>query len=117
MKFYCAEDIENLTAQGKKELILDEETTLTDLARDMVRQLGITIVKRSRADAAWPATASLDHSQGQVAFPVKPKGCQHGPLSSGRHETLQNTGFKTSGMVVDQLVELVRQSSRKSSTD
>jgi hypothetical protein len=117
VKFYCAEDIENLAAQGKKELILDESTARTDLARDVARQLGIAIVNGSRAAAAQPVPASGDRSQGRAALPAKPKGCQHGPLSSGRREIPQPNSSKTSGAVIDQLVELVRQSSRKPSAD
>jgi hypothetical protein len=117
VKFYCAEDIENLAAQGKKELILDENTALTDLARDMARQMGIEIVNGSQAAAARPATASGGRSQGQAALPARPKGCKHGPLSCGRREMAQPNGSKTSGAVVDQLVDLVRQSSRRPSTD
>lgn len=117
MKFYCAEDIENLAAQGKNELILDENTALTDLARDMARQLGIAIVNGSRAAAAQPVPSSGGRSQVQAALPAKPKGCQHGPLSSSQSGTVQPNGSKTSGAVVDQLVDLVRQSSRKPSAD
>ena len=53
--FYCMEDMEQLAAQGTKELVLDEATVLTDLARDAARRLGISLVYRSRAVRTTPA--------------------------------------------------------------
>ena len=39
--FWTAQDIENLAAQGKRELVIDDTAVLTDLARHMADQLGI----------------------------------------------------------------------------
>jgi len=52
--FYSAEGIEQLAAQGAQELILDETTVVTDLARDTARRLGISLVYRSRGASAAP---------------------------------------------------------------
>jgi hypothetical protein len=105
--FYSAQDIENLAAQGVCELVADENTVLTDLARDMAGQLGIKLVTGGRPTAASSAPVS------GAAAPsgAKPKGCQHGPLSggsatSGGAAPAQRAG---SSPVMDELVGAVRQ--------
>ncbi len=84
MKYICSQDIENLAAQGKKELVLDGETVIMDLARDMARMLGITIVDSKHpgpnsspsrsvpAPALAPTTCNSTPASGS-----KPRGCQH----------------------------------------
>ncbi len=119
MKFYCTEDIENLAAQGKKELILDEGTVLTDLARETARQLGIALVvgRLTAPDrTVLPAVAAASNGTSQAALKLgaKPKGCQHAPLLVAAGQEHSN-GHQNSGGVVDQLVELVRQSASKRS--
>jgi len=129
VKYICMEDIENLAAQGKKELVVDEGTVLMDLARDMARQLGIAIVEGSRPAPAKATTPSAPLPPAKTASPVapapsapaaaptlgaKPKGCQHGPMPvTARQE--QPKSLPNSEGVVDQLVELVRQSAGKRS--
>ena len=141
MKYICMEDIENLAAQGKKELVVDENTVLMDMARDMARQLGITIVDGSRpapakvnppavsaapakvtspATPAAPARAASPVASARVreAAPkpgAKPKGCQHGALPVVAARPEQPKSQPGSDGVVDQLVELVRQSTGKRS--
>jgi hypothetical protein len=125
------EDIESLAAQGKKELVVDENTVLMDLARDMARQLGIAIVDGSHpapakanppstppsapAKAASPVAAAPAVRDAAPKLGAKPKGCQHGklPVVAARQEQPKN--HPSSGGVVDQLVELVRQSTGKRS--
>ncbi len=141
MKYICMEDIENLAAQGKKELVVDGNTVVMEMARDMARQMGITIVDGTRpapakanppagsaapAKVTSPATpagaaraASPVAAAGGEAAPkpaaAKPRGCQHGalPAVAGRPE--QPKSQPGSDGVVDQLVELVRQSTGKRS--
>jgi transaldolase len=75
--FYCAEDIEQLAAQGARQLILDDATILTDLARDASRRLGISLVYRSRGASAAPAAppprpaSSAEPATRPVAEPAK----------------------------------------------
>ncbi len=124
MKFYCAEDIEKLAGQGKTELVLDENATLTDLARDTARQLGIAIVVGSRstppkgdlrlATSGSPAQRKGNLRSGRdsaLDLGAKPKGCQHGPALASR--PVQTTSHRDSDGVVDQLVELVKQTARQ----
>ena len=142
MKYICMEDIENLAAQGKKELVVDENTVLMNLARDMARQVGITIVDGSRpAPAKVPPPSvpsapakvtppSGSSTQARTASPVasapsvrdaalkpgaKPKGCQHAALPVVAARPEQPKSQPGSDGVVDQLVELVRQSTGKRS--
>ena len=129
MKYICTEDIENLAAQGKKELIVDENTVLMDLARDLARQLGIAIVSASRPAPVRPAPSVAASTPAKTAPQVapapsareaapslgaKPKGCQHGPLTATARPE-QPKSQPNAGGVVDQLVELVRQSTGKRS--
>jgi len=133
VKTFCsAEDIENLAAQGKTELIIDESTVLTDLDRHTADQLGITIVHRSGSvpesapdlgsDASFVSgSAPVRPSQMSRSVSVKklgskPKGCQHGPLNTQQQPPVETTGSNSSsGTVVDQLVGLVKRLGRNES--
>jgi len=119
------EDIENLAAQGKKELVVDENMVLMDLARDVARQLGIAIVDGSRLAPAKVTPASAPSAPARAATPAapapsprlgaKPMGCQHGALPVAAARQGQPKIQPGSDGVVDQLVELVRQSTGKRS--
>lgn len=132
--FYTAQDIEDLAAQGKRELVLDDDTVLTDLGRHMADQLAITIVSRSQhstatsAPAATFTTPSVPVSGSAPRAPLslgsKPKGCQHGPLPSrpaagGRSTDLpaNSAAYTNSNTVVDQLVGLVKRLGGKGPAD
>lgn len=106
--FYCAEDIERLAAQGKTELAVDENTVLTDLARDTARRLGISLKRvQVRPVEVVPATPVSALAVGATMnIGAKPRGCQHGPLDGGQIERAAVSGG--SGAVVDQLVDLVK---------
>ena len=113
-KFLSTQDIEDLAAQGRTELVIDDDTVLTDLARHAAQQLGIALVSRSRsAPAASPAfpAAPMPRSETVVGLGKKPKGCQHAPVvrapsASQPPEPAANPG--SSNTVVDQLVGLVK---------
>jgi hypothetical protein len=127
VKYICMEDIENLAAQGKKELILDENTVLMDLARDMAQQLGISVVVRPSSTPA-KAAPRLTPSSPAKATPLvappspdaspassdRPKGCQHAPLAVTARQVRSN-GHQNSDGVVNQLVELIRKSAGNNS--
>ena len=130
LKYICTEDIENLAAQGKKELVVDENTVLMDLARDMARQLGIAIVDGSHPAPAKIVPAGAPSTPAKAAAPVpsapsgreaaprlaaKPKGCQHGTLPAAAARQEQPKTHANAGGLVDQLVEVVRQSTGKRS--
>ncbi len=130
LKYICTEDIENLAAQGKKELVVDENTVLMDLARDMAHQLGIVIVDGSRPVPAKAVPAAAPSSPAKATAPVpaapsgresaprlgaKPKGCQHGALPAAAARQEQPKIHANADGLVDQLVEVVRQSTGKRS--
>jgi hypothetical protein len=117
-KFLSTQDIEDLAAQGRAELIIDDDTVLTDLARHAAQQLGIALVSRSRsAQAAAPTLPAAPAPRSEtVGLGSKPKGCQHAPLvhaplvhapsASKPPELVTNPG--SANTVVDQLVGLVK---------
>lgn len=106
--FYSAQDIEALAAQGVRELMVDENTVLTDLARDAAAQLGVKLVTPGQPAAASRASASA--VKGATPAGAKPKGCQHGPLTNGptAHGGAPAQRFGSSP-VVDELVGAVKQ--------
>ena len=130
MKTFCsAQDIEDLAAQGKTELIVSDDLVLTDLARHTAQQLGIAVVYRSQETpkAAPPQPQVLVSVPGTLSAPStssvpgplsgagsntivdlgsKPSGCQHPPLTSQQPApAVTSNGSNT---VVDQLVGLVK---------
>jgi hypothetical protein len=129
VKYVCTEDIENLAAQGRKELILDENTVLMELARELANQLGIEILSGPRPIPVKAGPQGALSSTAKSAAPVgtlpanrdtapklsaKPKGCQHGSLVMPARQERPTNHQKTDA-VVDQLVELVRQTAGKRS--
>ena len=120
--FWSAQDIEELAAQGKTELIVDENTVLTDLARHTAQQAGISLVNRS-----GPAPAASPPSSSQISRPAspaairrvgnKPKGCQHGPLARSQSPEAMAVSNNNSTTVVDQLVGLVKRLGGKGSAN
>jgi hypothetical protein len=121
--FYTAQDIEDLAAQGKRELVLDDDTVLTDLGRHMADQLGMAIINRSHHATSAPSAAlttpSVPVSGSAPRTPLslgsKPKGCQHGPLPPRQSPDTTSaappssfTASTNSNTVVDQLVGLVK---------
>ena len=48
-KFYASEDIEKLKIKGEKELIVDENDVVMELAREAAARYGIKITLRSAA--------------------------------------------------------------------
>lgn len=117
MKTFCsAEEIENLAAQGRKELVIDQNTVLTDMARHVAQQLGVKIVYKSQPDGAASASAPVTAGLTRPASlrpGSKPKGCQHPPLTSSPANAAPSSSQNgpaggSSGTVVDQLVGLVK---------
>lgn len=123
--FWTAQDIENLAAQGKTELVISDNIVLTDLARHMADQLGVAIINRSQdAAGAVPRVAPTPPPATPVSRPTslptppvrlrgKPKGCQHPPLSGPQSQPAgavsnSNPAAPNANPVVDQLVGLVK---------
>jgi hypothetical protein len=120
--FYSLEDIETLVAQGVRELIVDEDAVLTDVAQDAAVRLGLKLLPKGSGPASpaqpVPAVAAVSGA--------KPRGCQHGPLggvgpAATRGQTGTPPGAKAAGSsgassgLVDDLVGAVRQMASKGS--
>jgi hypothetical protein len=89
------------------ELIVDQDTVLTQLAKDTASKVGVTLVHD-------PATASKGSHEpkGQPALQttrsggLKPRGCQHGPLAGSG---TVSSSRASSDSTVAELIGLVRQ--------
>jgi hypothetical protein len=115
--FISGTDIEDLAAQGVRELTVDEDTVLTAVAREAAARLGLKLVAPGAAAPARPAPAPATPTAGASVTGAKPKGCQHGPLTAGAAPTsaaTPRTGSASSGgPVVDELIGAVKQLARK----
>lgn len=106
--YYSAQDIESLAGQGRHELVVDEDTVLTDLARDAAARLGVRLVAPGRAPAAPAAANPATPTAALPPIPAKPRGCLH---ASGASRT-QLAAPATNGRVVDDLVGAIKQLSK-----
>jgi hypothetical protein len=116
--FYSLEDIESLVAQGVRELVVDENTVLTDVAKDAAARLGLKLLPKSHG----PATPVQPLPVAVAIAGAKPRGCQHGPLGEGgsleargQAGTAQVSQAAMPGGLVDDLVGAVRQMASKGS--
>ena len=120
--FYSLEDIETLVAQGVRELIVDEDAVLTNVAQDAAVRLGLKLLPKGYGPAAPARPLPVVAGAGGG----KPRGCQHGPLGGGGpREARGQTGTSQaptaarpgspSGGLVDDLVGAVRQMASKGS--
>ena len=78
--FYSAEDIENFADQGQREIRVNENVVLTDLAKQTAHMLGIRITDGSSGTP--PATFAPRQNQPVGPTHVtgnKPRGCQRRP--------------------------------------
>ena len=112
-KFFSTQDIEDLAAQGRTELVVDDDMVLTDLARHAAQQLGIALVSKPRnAPPVSPILPPAPMPRGEtVGLGKRPKGCQHAPLVRTPSASQPSEPAVTPGgsnTVVDQLVGLVK---------
>lgn len=111
--FISGTDIEDLAAQGVRELTVDEDTVLTAVAREAATRAGIKLVAPG---AALPAARPPAPAASSPVSPAKPKGCQHGPLSGGASAapaTARPPAAASGGPVVDELIGAVKQMARR----
>jgi hypothetical protein len=108
-KFFSTEDIEALAARGVTELVVDQDTVLTHLARDLAHKRGISIVYGAPGvkAASRPQMSSYGPRPG-----AKPKGCQHGPLPSQPAGRAAGTSGGEANQTVRELVDLVKELSK-----
>ena len=121
--FYSLEDIENLVAQGVRELIVDEDAVLTDVAQDAAARMGLKLVPKGRGATApvgpQPVAAALPGAAPAQQGGARPRGCQHGPLAGHGQAAAQSAqGARPAGPsdgLVDDLVGAVRRMASKGS--
>jgi len=113
--FYSTEDIEALVAQGRTELVLDENIVLTELARDTANRLGLRLVTRPGTVATSPAGGASPVGTAAAVLANKPKGCQHGPLPS--HAPAPTEATTNPEGIVGELVGLVKKLGHKNTAD
>jgi hypothetical protein len=105
--FYSAEDIENFADQGQREISVDENTVLTDMAKQTAHMLGIRITEKPSAVSPGAFTRARPQSTGQThAFGGKPKGCQRRP--GNKPSPSPGAAPGPSRPVVDKLVEKIK---------
>ncbi len=110
--FYSAEDIENFADQGQREISVDENIVLTDMAKQTAHMLGIRITEKPAAASPGAFTRARPQSTGQThAFGGKPKGCQRRPGDNRAAASRVTAG--QSRPVVDKLVEKIKRISGK----
>jgi len=105
--FYSAEDIENFAYQGQREISVDENTVLTDMAKQTAHMLGIRITQKSAGSSPGHFTPAGHQSPDRPrAFSGKPKGCQRRPANKSAAASRATPG--QSRPVVDKLVEKIK---------
>jgi hypothetical protein len=105
--FYSVEDIENFAAGGQREIYIDENIVLTDLAKQTAHMLGIRITEKPSRSSPGAFTPARPPSVGQMpALGGKPKGCQRGPAM--KSTPAAGTTIGQSRPVVDKLVEKIK---------
>lgn len=110
--FLSAADIEAVAARGQKELMLDGDTVLTDLARRTADSLGVVLMTPASGSpgfSAGPADRANTRPTAQPssqpsAFMGRPKGCQAKPGSAVRPAAANGSPSQ----VVDQLVNAIK---------
>ncbi len=105
--FYSAEDIENFADRGQREICIDENVVLTDLAKQTARMLGISIAEKPSGAPADAVNSARPQTFGKPLGPAgKPKGCQRRPANDGA--PVSGMTARPSRQVVDKLVEKIK---------
>ena len=105
--FYSAEDIENFADQGQREIRVDENVVLTDLAKQTAHMLGIRITEESSGTSPGTiAPARRQPVRQSPALSGKPRGCQRRP--GNKPAAVSGTTPGQSRPVVDKLVEKIK---------
>jgi hypothetical protein len=105
--FYSAEDIENFADRGQREICIDENIVLTDLAKQTAHMLGIRITEKPSGASPGVFNTTRPQSAGKHhALGGKPKGCQRRPAEKPAPASGAPAG--KSRQVVDKLVESIK---------
>ena len=72
-RFITSRDIDDLLARGERELLVDEHTTLTDLAREEARDRGVRVVPADGPRVTEDVVAERPPAVTQSAAAPRPK--------------------------------------------
>lgn len=90
--FYTERDIEDMHAAGVRQLEVDDNTVLTDLARDKAEDLGLTLVPagRPQPESRFPASPvpPLAGGSGQTDLAAKVKAAVIARLGTDSYNDL-----------------------------
>ena len=100
--FYTGSDIDDLAANGIRQLEVGAGVTLTDAARERAEDLGIALV--TPGDTPTNKTIVSAVPAKRESLPSRPRGCQHGPIP---RTSSQGAAMSGQSPVLDQLVEAV----------
>lgn len=106
--FFSVEDIEGFADQGLTEIFVDQNTVITDLAKQTASMLGIKVVEKQSTESPVGFTNSPQPVIGKPMMPEKPKGCQRRPVQNSL--PVSGVPAEHSRQVVDKLVEKIRSS-------
>ena len=105
--YYSAEDIENFAHQRQREICIDDNIVLTDLAKRTARMLGIRITEKPSGASAGAFNPARSPSVCKPqAFSGKPRGCQRRPAE--KPTAVPGGSAGQSRQVVDKLVEKIK---------
>jgi hypothetical protein len=111
--YYTAKDIEEMAANGTKELVLGPGVFLTDYARETAKQFNITLIwNANQQDLRSMSPPVTDNRQNFSNKYNKPSGCQHGsnvsPAAPSQSIRPSNqAGNEADSNTVDKLVNLM----------
>jgi hypothetical protein len=112
--FYTASDIEDLVASGTRQLEIGPGVILTGVAKQRAEELGLTLLIPGKAPVSKAVAPVQGGAAPSAALPVRPRGCQHGPLAAAtgaRREAAPAAPRAAvaggGGPMVEQLVEAV----------
>jgi hypothetical protein len=100
--FYTGSDIEDMAANGVRQLQVGPGVALTDAARERAEELGVVLVTPGNAPTSKTEVPSAPAKSDPI--PNRPRGCQHGPLSA---KSSSSGAIGGQGPMVEQLVEAV----------
>jgi hypothetical protein len=100
--FYTGSDIEDMAANGVRQLQVGPGVALTDAARERAEDLGVVLVTPGNAPASKTVEPAAPAKS--IPLPNRPRGCQHGSLSA-KNSSSRAVGGQ--GPMVERLVEAV----------
>ena len=74
-KFYTEDDIEDMVKNGVTSLEINDCVTLTELAYEKAKRLGLTLIQADAKNPSAPIRPYLSQQQSSAVSPTEPKPC------------------------------------------